>query len=81
MQKNVPHRMRDSPSATEFTLGHNVSSKVEFGAVMEEAKSKRKNNQACRQYFLEWLCRLLSRPRWSFVGSDMESGAEGIGLR
>jgi catechol 2,3-dioxygenase-like lactoylglutathione lyase family enzyme len=27
------------PSATEFTLGHNVASKVEVDAVMEQAKS------------------------------------------
>ena len=27
-----------SPSATEFTIGHNVSSKVEVDAVMEQAK-------------------------------------------
>src|SRR4030065_2474782 len=27
-----------SPSPTEFTLGHNVSSKVEVDAVMEQAK-------------------------------------------
>jgi catechol 2,3-dioxygenase-like lactoylglutathione lyase family enzyme len=28
-----------SPSATEFTLGHNVSSKAEVDAVMEQARS------------------------------------------
>lgn len=28
-----------SPSATEFTIGHNVSSKAEVYAVMEQAKS------------------------------------------
>jgi len=30
---------RGSPSATEFTIGHNVSSKAEVDAVMEQAKS------------------------------------------
>jgi uncharacterized protein len=28
----------DSPSATDFTIGHNVSSKTEVDAVMEQAK-------------------------------------------
>ncbi|MGH8130770.1 MAG: VOC family protein [Steroidobacteraceae bacterium] len=30
---------RGSPSATEFTIGHNVSSRVEVDAAMEQAKS------------------------------------------
>src|SRR5512143_1163027 len=40
-RKSIAHDSgvsQESPSPTEFTLGHNVSSKAEVDAVMEQAK-------------------------------------------
>jgi len=66
-----------NPSATEFSMGHNLNSKKEVDEVMAQAKKSRsKNRQTSSRNFLGRILRILSRPRRTLVGSGMESGLE-----
>ena len=64
-----------APSPTDFTLGHNVSSRAEVDAVMQQASRRRRHRQARPPHLLGRLLRLLPRPRRASVGGRVESSA------
>jgi uncharacterized protein len=65
------------PSATEFTIGHNLNNQEEVDEVMAQAKTSwSKNRQTSAKNVLGRILGILSRSRWTLVGSSLESCLE-----
>jgi len=70
------------PSHTEFTIAHNVASKAEVDAVMEQARrAGAVIVKPAHDAFWGRVHRIFPRPRPAFVGSCMESGMGGTRVR
>jgi len=67
---NIP---KTAHSPTEFTIGHNVSSKEEVDTVMEQARKAGAKIEGRRRYLLGRLRGLFPRSGWAFMGSCVES--------
>ncbi len=79
-RKDIAHEANvplGSPSATEFTLGHNVASKAEVDAVMEQVeKAGARITDPAHDTFFGRILRLIPRPRWACLGGGVEPGDE-----
>ena len=69
------------PSATEFSIAHNVASKDEVDAVMEQARQSGATIvKPAARYLLGRLRRLFPGSRWSPLGDRMESAVACSGV-
>ena len=70
------HLPAQAPSATEFTLAQNVSSKEEVDLVMEQARQAgAKSIKTAQVTFYGGVCWLFPRSRYACLGNRLESSA------
>ena len=77
-------RYRDpaaKPASTEFTIGHNVSSRSEVDAVMERASGAGAEVvKPPARYILGWLFRIFQGSGWACLGSRVEPSVGFCGM-